>query len=567
MNIENRDDGLYFLKDGIEFRLGDNLRIIADTRDEHGENWGRVVSFIDRDGISKEASFPLELLAGDSADFLAQLFNLGYVASPKRSVRDALKEYLTNHIAPVKRKCVQRIGWHQSAFVLPTRNFGAIPNGEEITLQASQGQRCKTEVRGTLSEWNINLGQICENNSRLILAVSAAFSAPLVRPLSAESGGFHFLGESSLGKTTALRLAASVYGSGGDLGYISTWRATSNGLEATALGHCDCLLILDELSQSDPEEAGKTAYMLANQTSKIRANRLGFARRPLSWNLLYLSSGEIGLGTHMAEQNRKIRAGQENRLVDIPADAGMGMGIFESLHDHPDPIKLANHIKEKSSVYCGTPIVAFLDRLLEKQKGWLERASFHRSEFLNLVNLSEASGQAHRVAARFSLVAAGGELAIEMGIWEISEGSAITSAIHCFNAWKDRRGGIHAMEKEQIVSQVRLFFERYGSSGFLKLHEYKDFTTESEVTGILNDRFQLRYGYVEERDGETIWYVLPEVFRDAICRGQERQSVIKFLLSEGHLIPGQDDSPYFLKRIPMIKNPIRCYAIKSTILH
>ena len=65
-----------------------------------------------------------------------------------------------------------------------------------------------------------------------------------------ESGGFHYRGDSSGGKTTALKLAASVYGG---TSYLQRWRSTDNALEATAAQHSDCLLILDELAQTDPK--------------------------------------------------------------------------------------------------------------------------------------------------------------------------------------------------------------------------------------------------------------------------------------------------------------------------
>src|SRR3712207_8019446 len=38
-------------------------------------------------------------------------------------------------------------------------------------------------------------------NSRLVFALSIAFAAPLLYPTSSESGGFHFRGQSSTGKT------------------------------------------------------------------------------------------------------------------------------------------------------------------------------------------------------------------------------------------------------------------------------------------------------------------------------------------------------------------------------
>ena len=90
-----------------------------------------------------------------------------------------------------------------------------------------------------------------------------------------------------------------------------------------------------KLAQVDAREAGEVAYMLANGTGKQRAQRDGLAKPKASWRLLFLSAGEIGLAQHMREAGKKARAGQEVRLADIPADAGAGYGLFETLHGYP----------------------------------------------------------------------------------------------------------------------------------------------------------------------------------------------------------------------------------------
>ena len=57
------------------------------------------------------------------------------------------------------------------------------------------------------------------------------FAAPLLEPAQIESGGFHLVGTTSIGKTTALNVAGSVAG----LKNIPNWRATVNALEGKAV--------------------------------------------------------------------------------------------------------------------------------------------------------------------------------------------------------------------------------------------------------------------------------------------------------------------------------------------
>jgi putative DNA primase/helicase len=84
---------------------------------------------------------------------------------------------------------------------------------------------------GTPKEWQDNLACLCVDNTRLMLAVCVAFAGPLLYFAGQESGGINLIGASSIGKTTNLVAASSVFGGPG---YIQTWRATSNGLRDCA---------------------------------------------------------------------------------------------------------------------------------------------------------------------------------------------------------------------------------------------------------------------------------------------------------------------------------------------
>jgi len=112
----------------------------------------------------------------------------------------------------------------------------------------------------------------CSGNPILLLSVSASFAAPLLlkaKQQSAGGGGIHLIGKSSNGKTTALQVAASVWGGPG---YVRAWRATANGLEATAAALNDSLIVLDEISECDPREIGAIIYALANGQGKQGQN-------------------------------------------------------------------------------------------------------------------------------------------------------------------------------------------------------------------------------------------------------------------------------------------------------
>ncbi|MGO3741420.1 hypothetical protein [Kerstersia sp.] len=83
-------------------------------------------------------------------------------------------------------------------------------------------------------------------------------------------------------------------------------------------------------------------------------SRTATPRGQLRWRLLFLSSGELSLADHMQEVGKRAHAGQEVRLPDIPADAGAGLGLFDTLHGLPDARALAEHIKAVTRRTYGT---------------------------------------------------------------------------------------------------------------------------------------------------------------------------------------------------------------------
>src|SRR5918995_1168129 len=162
-------------------------------------------------------------------------------------------------------------------------------------------------------------------------------------------------------RSPARVVAASVWGGGQPGSYVRSWRATANGLEGVAVAHCDALLCLDELAQISAREAGEVAYLLANGSGKSRSARDGAARRAARWRVLFLSSGEIGLADKVMEDGKKrLAAGQHVRIVDIAADAGTGLGLFEHLHGFTSADALARYLRSASAPVYGVAAPVFL---------------------------------------------------------------------------------------------------------------------------------------------------------------------------------------------------------------
>jgi putative DNA primase/helicase len=539
--FQSSEKGVFFIgkdRDGNEQSakwICSPLYITAKTRDERNGEWGRLLEWHDDDGKKHQWAMPLEMLEGDGTDVRRELARLGLQISSSQTERGLLSAYIKVFPIEARARCVERLGWHEGVFVTPT---GSIGESQELRVfQNSHAIEPAYSVSGTATEWRDSVASLAQGNSRLTFAISVAFAGALAGITGEDSGGFHFRGASSLGKSTALRLAASVWGNPSK--YVRLWRGTVNGLEGMAVLHNDGLLILDEISQIDPAAAGDAAYMLANGQGKVRAQRNGLARTPQRWRLLLLSAGEESLTAIMSRAGKRTSAGQEIRLADIEADAGAGMGIFQKLHTLKSPAAVADAVRSGSDHYHGAVGIAWLEHLAKNRYQLSTFLSNSIKRFITDVIPADAAGQVERVARRFALVSVAGELATEYGLTGWSLGEATQGAHTCFNAWLEAFGGNGNREGRAIVAQTRAFLETHGASRF------QDIRATDEL------RVHNRAGFYRQSDNNRQEFlVLPEAFRSEICQGFNEKTVKRVLINAGLLLPNKEGQPSQNMRLP-----------------
>jgi uncharacterized protein (DUF927 family) len=532
--------------------VSSRIDVVADTRDANGENWGRLLRWKDKEGTRHQWPMPLQLLATDAAPVRAHLMNGGLLIASERQARDAFTKYLLTKEVDHSIRCVERIGWHDGSYVLPGRVISP-EDAEEIVFQTPHDTGHYWNVRGTAEEWKENIGRLCGRNSRLIFAVSCPFVGPLLSLVGAESGGVHFHGLSSTGKSTALIVGGSVCGGGGPAGFVQSWRATANGLEALAAAHNDATLFLDELSQVDPRNAAESAYQLGNGQGKGRMDRSTAARKRLVWRLLYVSAGELTLAEHAASAGQRTRGGAEVRLLNIDADAGAKMGMFEELHGSASAHEFADRLKAAAQRHYGAVLLKYIN--------WLVRHGIRAKKFIRMVQNKfqdsvvprNATGEVRRAAARLALIGAAGELATRLGLTGWRRNESIHAAMRVFREWLRNRGMTGPSDADAGIRAVRAFLLKHGTSRFE--------STRSSSRESIRDRA----GFVRVEDGKpTEYYIFPEIFRNEVCNGHSFREVLKALEAQGFLRrepPNMTVKP----NLPGVGRP-RVYCVLSSIL-
>lgn len=535
----------------------DPLRVTALTRDDRGHEWGRLLEWLDGDGRLHRWAMPCELLAGSGEELRAALLRRG-LAITHGAERRRLADYVQGERPTVRARSVTRTGWSGGAFVWPDHTEGG-SDAEPVVLQLASPDGAAVGQGGTLDGWRQEVAAPCAGNSRLVLALSVAFAGPCLHPLRAEGGGFHFRGKSSAGKSTALRVAASLYG---PPCFVRTWRATDNALEAIAALHSDLLLCLDELGELPAKAAGATGYLLANGQGKARAARDGSARASAAWRLLFLSSGEVGLSDLIAEAGGRTRAGQEVRFLDIPADAGRGLGLLEAVPAGVEPGAFADALTDAAGRHYGHAGRAWVRWLVQHHAEARDALRQLRDTIAGDLTPQGAAGQVRRVAQRFALAAAAGEVATAQGFTGWTPGEATEAAAVCFRAWLDARGTAGSSEPAAMLRQVRAFLEAHGDARFTPLDSapQRDGGNLSRFPPPQRDTRD-RAGFRRDAgEGAQEFLILPEVFRQEVCKGFDSKAVADALAEAKALKLDSKGGRTLPQRLPGL-GLVRVYAI------
>ncbi|MEL5856955.1 DUF927 domain-containing protein [Aeromonas veronii] len=524
------------------------VRVLAETADEHGRGYGRLLEWQDSAGRVRQWAMPVRsLVPRNGEEVFAALLDAG-LPFIELGHKRKLSAYLMACQPERRITCVERTGWHGRAYVLPQGTIG--PDAEGVILQTAGYAANDFTERGTLAEWQQGVAGLAVGNSRLCFALSLAFAAPLLSLVGMEGGGFHLKGESTDGKTTIMKAAASVYGNPDR--YSQTWRATGNAIEGIASRRNDALLCLDELGELDGREAGQVAYMLANGQGKGRSRQDGELRERKAWRLLFLSTGELSLEDHAASAGQRTQAGMEVRTIQIPSDTGQH-GAFEWLHGMEGGRAFADTIKANAERQHGCAFRTYVEALAGDLEAHSERLRAEIKRIAAELTPQGAGNQVGRAINRFALVAAAGELATRLGVTGWPEGEALRAVRVCLKAWLAERGHLGNHEEAAILAQVRKF---------VTAHQYTRFADWFDT----NHRPANMVGYRKVESDGVSFFVLPPGWTE-ITKGRDPKRSALLCLEAGYLLTGKDKKRLQRKaRLPGMNGSAWVYLLTERVL-
>ena len=253
--------------------------------------------------------------------------------------------------------------------------------------------------RGSLNEWVENINVLAEETLLIPqVAILAALVPPLQKKLQIPNFILDIHGGTSSGKSTTLKLAASVYGKTSDPdSLVLQWMNTRTAVEQVA-GMCSELpIFLDDAQHCPHELIRSVVYMVANGKGKTRGSSRGVGiRETLTWHTVALSTSEDPL--HSASQHE----GARGRILSVG-------GISPAFR--PGSSRLVNRFEQIALCQHGYAGAAFINHLNgwrdRDWSRWRERYAFIRTELQGFA----AENIAGRVSSYIAAIQVAGEIA------------------------------------------------------------------------------------------------------------------------------------------------------------
>jgi putative DNA primase/helicase len=253
--FEMTEAGLVFFKSTrgnvVTVNVSGPFEVLGLVRDTTSSGWAHLLRWRDADDHEHEFTASDRLLLSDHDVVCGDMAEHGLRISKGQQVN--LARYILGSTTGDRVTLVNRIGWHRigenDVFVLPSQVIGDPPG--RVVYDGGDRRQEEYSSRGSLAEWRHGVAAPAQAHALATFAISAAFAGPLLHLAGLESGGIHLFGNSSTGKTTLLKLSASVWG---DSGLVRSWRATANGLEGWVGRRADALRL--ELARSSDWREG-----------------------------------------------------------------------------------------------------------------------------------------------------------------------------------------------------------------------------------------------------------------------------------------------------------------------
>lgn len=204
---------------------------------------------------------------------------------------------------------VERMGSIKNKFIHPFLNKNieimAQDQGEMQLLESFQ-------QKGTCETWKKEVFERIKNFPKAVFFVLASFTSVIIKDLRVQPFIIDLSGSTSQGKTTTLKIAASVWG---NENLMNEWNTTKVAIERKAAFLNNFPLLLDDTRKAEEQLLKTIIYQFSGGKSKGRGSLKG-SQKEYTWDNILLSTGEVSLSEYA--KNHGGAAARIIPLIDEP---------------------------------------------------------------------------------------------------------------------------------------------------------------------------------------------------------------------------------------------------------
>jgi len=502
------------------------IAIVATSMDENGENTGKVIK-ISSTIKGNHLIYLRNTELKNSKKVFDVLIDKGFTINTNSKALNHIKNFILMHPTEAYIPYVKRMGY----LSLPEIHGYVFPDGfytkDNVfeTILSPDSKTVPSHLLGEYEAWKTQIAAKAVKGK--IPAFTLMYSMTNMLLSFSDLGGLflHLWGDSSLGKSLLLQLAATVYGSGVDPrvdsgSMLQKWNSTSNALLNTAKRFHGSILLLDEVGECSGSEFSDTIYKLTGGVGKSRSKSNGQAQEPDSWSILGISNGEVSALEKIESAKSKQMKGQAIRFLDI----NIKDQIFSEVPSDTDMKQFVDDLKESCGNHAGHASRDFIQQLLRKsdsKEGLQDLIKKETAKAAEHITCGDHAGQAEkRVLRHFHLIAAAGCYAVEFGILNMTKQSVYAAVNHVKDIWLNGSLDQEATSPESVVRN----FIQANKSKFIERNSNKGHET--------------CVGYIDSNGSGNYYLIKLEIFKNLFK--ENSQSAASQLVKAGFLIRDKD---------------------------
>lgn len=378
--------------------------------------------------------------------------DLEYLGDSEKQQEQELRRRLDpQHL--VKGIYARKLGWVDDRFImLVDLHTGARDLIVEPKVLKRAGKHFARS--GKLKDWKATVAANALKSSYCGFAILQALAAPLFSPVFGKGEeGFlvNLAGDSSLGKTTCLRVGKSISGPGDRL---STWNQSDRALAEDAATFSDLFMPIDDLDKKRTDKSfvknfPQLLHSLTSGESSLYAAMVKDKLPDLRWTFCGMTGSgvtiEIMKGRLGVENHERVRCFE----FQVPsADEG---GIWDRRDEDDVPSRLSDEMKAACCSCYGVVLPRWVKTV--QDEATVERARQLAEEWVLTRGLPASDALGNRIAKKFGLCYAAGIVGIEAKIlpWDEAFVSDVVGKLHA-----DARKALYPYEFDVANGMRRL---------------------------------------------------------------------------------------------------------------